>query len=76
MSKVQGPLMSLRGTGTLGRTLTYQGRPSGTAVFLSKTPYDPKTISQLNIRAYVALGVTYWQTMGAPYHALWRAFVT
>lgn len=76
MAKVQGPLLSLSASGTLGRTLTYQGRPSGTAVFLPKTPYDPKSGGQLGIREYISLGINYWHQMSTAYIAAWNAFVT
>ena len=75
MAKVQGPLFSLKATGTFGKTLTYQGRGSNTAVFLPRTPYDPKSISQKAIREYITRGVEYWQNMSIPYHTLWNSFV-
>ena len=76
MAKVQGPLFSLKATGTFGKTLTYQGRSGSTAVFLPKSPYDPKSVQQLNIRAYVSLGVNYWRGMGLPYQSQWNNFVS
>jgi len=76
MAKVLGPLMSLDARGTLGRTLTYQGRRSGTAVFIPKTPYDPKTTAQLGIREYIQLGIYYWHTLPAAYITAWNEFIT
>jgi len=75
MAKVQGPLMSLKATGTFGKTLTYQGRAGSTAVFLPKTPYDPKSVAQVAHREYVKRGIYYWHTMGALYQTLWNNFV-
>lgn len=76
MAKVQGPLFSLKAQGTFGRTLTFQGRSGSTAVFLPKTPYDPKTESQLAIRDYIKLGVNYWKSLPADYKTAWNDFVS
>ncbi len=75
MAKVQGPLFSLSARGTLGRTITFQGRPAGTAVFLPKTPYDPKSFSQLGIREYITSGIYYWHQLTPGYIQMWRDFV-
>jgi hypothetical protein len=75
MAKVQGPLFSLRGSGTLGRTITFQGRAGSTCVFRRTVPYDVKSVSQRAIREYIRAGIWYWHNMGAPYRALWNAFV-
>ena len=75
MAKVKGPLMSLDARGTFGKTLTFQGRPSGTAVFLPKTPYDPHSLTQLSIREYIRLGVSYWHGLSVDYIADWNNFV-
>ncbi len=61
--------------GTLGKTLTFQGRRGSTAVFPRTVPYDPKSPAQLGIREYTRKGVYYWQGLGAVYQALWNAFV-
>jgi hypothetical protein len=75
MAKVFGPLLSLSGGGTIGKTLTFQRRPSGFSAFLRKTPYDPKSTAQLSIRAYITQAGAYWRSLGAPYQAQWNAFV-
>ena len=76
MAKVQGPLFSLNARGTFGGTLTYQGRAGTTAVFLPKTPYDPKSNPQMAHREYIKMGVSYWHGLPTPYKALWSALVT
>lgn len=76
MAKVQGPLFSLRATGTLAGTLVFQGRAGSTAVFPRKSPYDPKSEGQLMIRDYISRGVYYWQHIGATYQAVWNEFIT
>jgi hypothetical protein len=75
MAKVLGPLFSLKATGTLGKTLTFQGRAGTTAVFAHKSPYDPKSIGQLAVREYITLGVYYWRHMGSVYQTIWNQFV-
>lgn len=75
MAKLTGPIFSLAAKGTLKKTITYQGRPSGTAAYKRTVPYDPKSLEQRVIRDYVASGVSYWQTMGGPYQTLWNKFV-
>ena len=76
MAKVLGPLFSLKAVGTLAKTLVFQGRAGVTAVFAKKNPYDPKSISQLNVREYISLGVSYWHSMGSTYQTQWNNFVT
>ncbi len=75
MAKVKGPLFSLAAHGQFGRTIIYQGSPSGTRVFPHFSPYDPKSVTQLAIREYVRRGVYYWRSMGVTYQALWNAFI-
>lgn len=76
MAKTHGPLMSLSAHGTFGKTLTFQRRAGTHAVFLPKSPYDPKSERQLAIRDYIANGVSYWQNLGSAYQALWGGFVS
>jgi hypothetical protein len=76
MAKVKGPLFSLEAHGQFGKTIIYQGSPSGTRVFCHFVPYDPKSAGQLAIREYIRKGVYYWQHMSAPYKAEWNDFVT
>lgn len=76
MAQVRGPLFSLNAAGTFGGTLTFQGRAGTTAVFLPKSPYDPKSTAQLAHREYIKQGIGYWKGLPAPYRALWNAFVT
>jgi len=75
MAIVKGPLLSLSASGTFGKTLVYQGRKSGTAVFLPKTPYDPKSSAQLGVRQYVSLGIYYWHQLSPANIASWNNYV-
>ena len=76
MSKVQGPMLSLKAGGTFGKTITFQGRRGSTAAFLRKVPYDTRTDVQSNIRGYVASGVSYWQSLPTEYISKWNDFVS
>jgi len=75
MAKVRGPLMSLRASGTLGSTLTYQQRASGSVVYSRTVPYDTKHPFQMAIRGYVTQAVEYWQKMSPEYKTKWNVFV-
>jgi hypothetical protein len=75
MASVQGPLLSLKATGTFGKTITYQGRGSNTAAFVPVTPYDPKSVSQLGIRDYISKGIYYYHKLTPAYITAWNAFV-
>jgi len=75
MPKVIGPLFSLGARKTIGRTLTFQRRPSGHAVFIRTTPYDPKATDQLSHRAIIAEAVTKWQSLTDEQKQQWKDFV-
>jgi hypothetical protein len=64
MPKVTGPLFSLSARKTFGKTLTFQTRPSGTAVFIRKSPHDTKTANQIKHRDIIAQAVAKWQYLG------------
>lgn len=75
MAMVKGPLFSLQASGTFGRTITFQKRPSGTAVFIPKSPYDPKSINQLAHRDYIQRGIYYFHKLSPAYIQSWKDFV-
>ena len=75
MAKLTGPMFSLAASGSLKKTIVFQGRPSGTAAIKRTIPYDPKNVTQQNIRGYMTLGVDYWQKLPAVYQTQWNNFV-
>ena len=75
MANVKGPLLSLKAAGTFGKTITYQGRPSGTSAYLRTTSYDSKADGQVISRDYFLAGTAYWGTIGLPYQTQWNEFV-
>ena len=75
MAKLTGPILSLKATGTIGGTITYQGRKGTTAAYLKTISYDPKTITQQNIRAYTTKAVDYWHKMPSEYVTAWNNFI-
>lgn len=75
MANVKGPLLSLKAAGTFGKTITYQGRPSGTAAYLRTTSYDKRSDDQATTRDYFLSAATYWGKIGLPYQTQWNSFV-
>ncbi|MDD5006378.1 MAG: hypothetical protein PHS93_08390 [Candidatus Omnitrophica bacterium] len=75
MPKVTGPLFSLGARKTIGKTLTFQRRPSGHAVFIRFTPYDPKSPYQLSHRDIIADAVSKWQSLTEEQKQEWRDFL-
>lgn len=75
MAKLVAPFFSVGASKSLKKTLTFQGRPSGHAVYRYKIPYDTKRPVQMNIRGYVGTGVKYWQSLSAYQKSLWNKWV-
>lgn len=75
MAKVTGPLFSLKASGTLGKTLTFQERISTTVVYSRTVPYDTKVAKQMSIRGYVTEAVSNWKKLPPEYITLWNKFV-
>ena len=75
MAKLVGPILSLKATGTIGGTITYQGRKGTTTAYLKTIPYDKKTIQQQNIRSYTTKAVDYWHALPSEYITAWNNFV-
>lgn len=67
MPKLNGPLFSLEAKGTTKKTISYQNRPSGSAVTKyskpgTKNPFNP-SYKQQNQRTIMALLIAQWQSM-------------
>lgn len=75
MSKVTGPLFSLSAWKTLKKTLCFQRRPSGHAVYLKTTPYKTKTSEQEAMRVYMGEARAYWRQLPTEYQRDWNDFV-
>ena len=73
MPKVKGPLFSVNARKSLGKTLTYQGRPGGTAVYPYKKPKVPLTDRQLRQRDLIKWCVYQWQQLSDGTKAEWEA---
>jgi len=77
MAKVGAPLMSLSASRTLGKTLTFQKRPSGHAVYMYSKPGDKTNFTpsykQRNQRGILGLLTIQWQCMTAAQKAVWNA---
>jgi hypothetical protein len=76
MSKVKGPMMSLSASKTLKKTLTFQGRPSGCAVYKYTKPGDVNpftpSVSQETQRARIGALVAQWQALSEAGKAVWN----
>ena len=75
MARVQGPMLSLKASGTFAGTIVFQGRKGSTAAFLRKKPYDTKQTIQMVKRDYMTHAVDYWHGLPLVYTSLWNDFV-
>lgn len=75
MSKVLGPLFSLSGWKTLGKTITYQRTPSGHKAYKRTVPYDTKSPGQLAMRVYMGEARSAWGGLSEAYQTAWNAFI-
>jgi hypothetical protein len=75
MAKVNGPLLSLDAQKTIGKTLTFQRRPSGHAVYLFSKPGSVKKFTpsadQLTQRDNIKLLVESWQALSSAEKHQW-----
>lgn len=76
MAHVTGPCLSFEAAGKFAKNFVYQKRRTGFSFFVKRSPYDPKSTAQLNIRNYIKLGVSYWHSMGLLYQTQWNSFVS
>lgn len=75
MPKVIGPVLSLEATKSLKKTLTYQKRQQGNAVYFYKKPganqsFEPST-GQVNQRQVIKNLVTSWQAFSQAEKEIW-----
>ena len=81
MPKVTGPLISLDAKGDVGKKLTFQKRPSGSAVYPFSKPgarvkkNKEPSASQITIRDYVKEAVEHWHMLTADEKKQWNDFV-
>jgi len=75
MVRMKGPLFSLKASKSIGKILTYQGRPTGTACYKKPTPTDPKTASQLLMRQYMGDARTAWKALSQADRDAWNNFI-
>jgi hypothetical protein len=81
MPKVAGPCFSVEGKGALAEILTYQKRPSGSAVYGYKKPGDivrshaEPTAEQQQMRDYYREACEHWRMLSEEEKGEWREFV-
>lgn len=77
MAKLDGPLLSLNASGTLGQQLTFQGMPGGTRVISKPDHADTLTLPQVLQRFRFLEGKDYWHSLSdadkTTYNRLGRA---
>ena len=75
MSKVLGPLFSLSGWKTLGKTITYQRTVSGHKAYKRTVPYDPHSGGQYAMRVYMGQARSAWSGLSSAYQQAWNNFI-
>jgi hypothetical protein len=79
MVKITGPALSLSAAGTLGKTLTYQTRPRGNAVYLKSKPgrISPfvDTPAQYIKKTYFSEAIRHWHLLSPAEKLAWEAFI-
>jgi len=75
MVRVKGPLFSLKASKSIGKILTFQGRPKGTSCYRKPTPADPRTASQLLMRQYMGDARTAWKALSQANKDAWNSFI-
>jgi len=72
--KINGPLFSLKASGSVGPRLTFSQRKSGPQARIQKKNTDANTSGQQTERGYFDDGRTAWGTLSAADKAEWKAF--
>ena len=79
MPVVFGPALSIDAHGTLGRSITFQKRPSGASVIMvprpSKKILDNPTALQQATRDYMKEAVEKWQLLSEAEKEQWRQYL-
>ncbi len=73
MAKLKNPLISLRASGKLNKTLSFLRRKSVDIVEKSPYPKDAKTSAQLSWRTMYQLAVALWHELSAEEKRIWEA---
>jgi hypothetical protein len=79
MVKVTGPAMSLDAQKTIGKTLTYQRRPSGHSVYFKNNPGHRTptvaSVAQAARRVFVQEAIAAWNALTSSEKEEWNAFI-
>ncbi len=74
MVKINGPLFSLKATGSVGPRLTFSQRRSGPQVRFQKKQADVITADRTTERGFFNDGRTAWNTLSDADKAAWDIF--
>lgn len=75
MAKIQGPLLSLSASGSIGPRLTFSQRKSGQQARFQKAQVDVITSERTTQRAYFDEAVGKWNSLSGPEQEQWNTFI-
>lgn len=75
MANVFGPALGIDAKGSVGKTITYQGRPKGTAAIMVPRHRDANSASQKTVRDHVADAIEAWRALSTADKLLWNEWV-
>jgi len=76
MAKLDGPLMSMGASGSIGGILTFGSNKGRNFVRQLVIPANPKTAAQQGVRSMMAWAGAEWRTLTAPEQATWETIAT
>ncbi len=74
MAKVEGPLFSLKASGSVGPRLTFSQRKSGPQVRIQKAQLDVTTADRTIERDFFIEAYEHWNTLNANEQGQWNTF--
>jgi len=72
MAKLQGPLLSVSASGSIGTGLTYSSRRSGAQVRFQRKQKDITTPGRVIVRGNYQLGLVLWNALPSEEKAYWN----
>ncbi len=76
MVRVKGPLLSLRASKSIARTITFQKRRGKDTAYLYSKPSGPPSAAQQEIRQNMAEAVQYWKMLSPEEQQEWQDFIS
>ena len=76
MVRVTGPLLSLRASKSIARTITFQRRRGKDTAYLYSKPSGPASAAQQEIRQNMSEAVQLWKTLTPEEQQKWQEFIS